>query len=302
MAATSTFRYFAREAIREIWDRRAVSMLSMATIAASLYIVGLFTLGARGVESLLAHWSNELSVSIFIGETTTGPEVEAIRAKIAASPETASFEYLDRAAALERFKRDFPDQSDLPGVLDANPFPASFEVRMKPEAGSPDAIAAFAQSFSGMAGVSDVRFDALWVEKLRSILRAAGIGGLAIGCVLLGAAILTISAVVRMGVYARRDEIEILKLVGATAGFIRAPFLIEGAMQGLVGGAAALAGIVATAFAFSGSAGELTRSLVGQALGTTPRLLDGALLLLAGALIGLFGSVLAAARDANLRA
>jgi cell division transport system permease protein len=297
MTRPSTLLYFVREALRDLWDRRSVTILSMATIAASLYIVGLFFLSARGVQTLLVRWGDELSVTVFLGEQVKSGEVEAVRREIEAAGAVRSFDYVDREEALSRFRSEFPDLADLPEMLEDNPFPASFEIQIRPEHGSPAEVAGFAKRFEGMPGVADVRFDAAWVERFRSLLRVAGVGGTAVGAILLGAAVLTISSVVRMGVYERRDEIEILRLVGANPSFIRAPFLIEGAMQGLAGGIAAISAIVLTALALAYWAGAVAVVLSGSLAGTFLRPLDAGLLLAAGALLGLAGSVIAGVKE-----
>src|SRR5262249_44766193 len=128
-------------------------------------------------------------------------------------------------------------------------------------------------------------------------LRAAWLGGAVIGSVLLGAAVLTISAVVRMGVYERRDEIDILRLVGANPGFIRAPFLVEGALQGAIGAGAALTGIAATWLALSGVVLPASAPLLTQLLAGFIRPLDAALLLATGSLLGFTGSVIGGFRE-----
>lgn len=297
MTHPSAFRYFAREALRDLWERRTVSLLAIATIATSLYLVGLFLLSARGVGGVLGKWGEEVAVSIFLNEGVTPEEILAIRQRLEDESAVGRVEFLDREAARERFGQDFPDLADLPGMLEESPFPASFEVTLKPEYGRPEAVSAFAGGFTGMPGVEDVRFDALWIEKLRSLLRVAGFAGALVGGILLGAAVLTISSVVRMGVYERRDEIEIMRLVGAGPGFIRAPFLIEGAVQGLAGGLAAVCGIGVTWLILNRSIGSLTLSLPDAIFGSFIRPVDAVAILFSGAVLGLAGSLIAGLRE-----
>src|SRR5438093_4696828 len=155
MTSTNT-RFHLLGALGDAWNRRSVTLLSMATIAASLYIVGLFLLAARGIQPLLMHWSDDLSVSVFLGEGATPGQIEAIREKIQTSDAVRSFQHLDRDAALGRFCRDFPDLSDLPELLRDNPFPASFELKMRPEKGGPAQVGALAESLTSMPGVQEV--------------------------------------------------------------------------------------------------------------------------------------------------
>ncbi len=298
MAAPSSFRYFLREALRDLWDRRVASTLSIAAIAASLTLTGLIVTIARGASSTLERWRSELGMSVFLGENTTEEQRAAIRQALQERPETASLEFVGREQAAERFAREFPDLGDLPGLLSENPFPASFEVTLHPETATAEGTAAVAGAIRALPGVSAVRYDSGWFERVRGLLRAAGAGGALLGVILLGAAVVTISSVVRLGLAARQDEIEILRLVGAEPGFIRAPFLIQGALQGVAGGAAAVILIAATfVLLVRGGAGDPAVADFAGALRPLFGPLEALALVSAGAMLGLSGSVVAGARS-----
>jgi cell division transport system permease protein len=296
MPRASTVRYFFGEAVRDLRDRRLAAVLSIATITASLALTGLFVTLGRGAAATLAAWRSQLGVSVFLGENAGDAERSAIRSRIAASEATASFEYLSREEAAEKFRREFPDLADLPGFFAESPFPASFEIRLRPEAASAQGASDFATELKSLAGVADVRYDAAWFEQVRGLLRAAGAAGAFLGVVLAAAAIVASSSVVRLGMAARSDEIEFLRLVGAEPAFIRAPFLIEGALQGGAGGLLAVAA-VAGALAMLARAGQGASLAVaiagGNAFPFGP--LSAAAIVVCGVLLGLAGAGFASA-------
>src|SRR5206468_13002456 len=141
---------------------------------------------------------------------------------------------------------DFPSLRDLPERVGGNPFPASFDLVIRDEDRRPEALDRIAKTYQKAPGVEEVRYDRGWTERLVGLVDLARRGGLGLGVLLVCAALVTVDAVVQLTVLARREEIEIMKLVGATAAFIRGPFLVAAAAQGLAGGAIALAGLFVT--------------------------------------------------------
>jgi cell division transport system permease protein len=166
----------------------------------------------------------------------------------------ASREYVSKADALARFKQTFGDLAGAVDGLGENPLPASFEVRLRAGSGASSGrnddgaggrVESLAASLRHMPGVADVRYDRQWLDRLRaaiSIIRAAGF---ALGAVLIVAAALTVANVVRLSLHARRDELEIMQLVGAPRAFVQGPFVMEGLLQGGVGALAALLALAA---------------------------------------------------------
>ncbi len=157
----------------------------------------------------------------------------------------ASHEFVSKAEALTRFKQTF---SELAGSVDGlgdNPLPASFEVRLRPMAG--ERLDSFAKGLRDARGVADVRYDRQWLNRLLDGIQVVRTVGLVLGAILTLAAALTVANVVRLALYARRDELEIMQLVGAPTVYVRGPFIMEGVLQGGIG---ALAAVVVLAAAF----------------------------------------------------
>jgi len=289
--------YFLREAASDFWKRRTVNLVSIATIGASLYIVALFALLLVNVGRAVSSWAEESRLSVYLQDAIPESARAALEKRLGSDSAVRAFEYVSREEALTRFRRDFPDLADLVSSLDTNPLPASYEITLAPNAAAaPGYVATIAASLGQQPGVDGVRYDLVWVQRIRSLLRVLGWGGAFLGAILLGAAIITISGVIRLNVLARREEIEILRLVGATRGFIRGPFVAEGAFQGLAASLLALGGIAGTWIAVSQSSlvrGDLLlQALAGRFLPFWAPLA----LIAAGLAIGLAGSAFSVRR------
>lgn len=295
-----TFRralgYFLREAASDLWKRRTVNLVSIATIGASLYVVALFALLLMNVGRAVSSWSEESRLSVYLEDTIPESARAALEKRLGSDPAVHGFEYVSREQALTRFRRDFPELADLVSSLDANPLPASYEISLAPAAAGAGPVGALAASLGREAGVDGVRYDLVWVQRIRSLLRVIGWGGAVLGAILLGAAIITISGVIRLNVLARREEIEILRLVGATRGFIRGPFVAEGAFQGIVASLLALAMITGTWIAVSQSPFVRSDVLLQAVAGRFLPLWAPPALIAAGLAIGLAGSLFSVRR------
>ena len=288
--------YFLREAASDLWRRRTVNVVSIAAIAASIYVVGLFILLTVNVGHLIASWAEENRMSVFISDSIAESERTRIERTIAGSPVVTGHEVVSKAQALERFRREFPDLADLALGLDENPLPASFEITLRSGEQAGGQAEDLATKLSSLEGVEGVRYDRAWVRRIRSLVGAVGLGGAFLGTILLSAAVITIYGVIRLNVQARRQEIEILRLVGATRGFIRGPFLVEGAFQGAAASILAVVMLAVTWLMLHTSRAVkgdmLLESLVG---GFLPLWAPPALLAI-GLAIGLVGSLLSVRR------
>jgi cell division transport system permease protein len=149
--------------------------------------------------------------------------------------------YISTEQALERFQQNFPDLQGIIENIEINPFPASFETNLAEENLSPETILRFIQAMREMEGIEDVQFNRDWVERMQSLSRLAKAIGFFLGGILALASFFIISNVIRLNVFARKEEIEILRMVGATNLFIRVPFLLEGIILGAMGALVSLA-------------------------------------------------------------
>jgi len=236
--------------IREAWDglcrNPALSALSAASIGISLYVLGLFLLLAINLNYFVEALGRETQVQVYLSEDASPSDLKTLRAEFASDPAIAVVRFVSQDDARRRFERDFPALRDLPERVGGNPFPASFDLEIRDTYRDPEALDRIAKSYRKAGGVEEVRYDRGWTERLGGIVALVRRGGYGLGLLLVFAALVTVGAVVQLTVLARREEIEIMKLVGATAALIRGPFLLADAVQGLAGGLIADAGLVVT--------------------------------------------------------
>jgi cell division transport system permease protein len=239
-------RHILREALVNLWRNRFMNLLASATIAVSLLLVGIFLLLAHNLSRVVADLGSQVTLSVYLKAETSAAEREGILAALRERPEAASFEYVSPEGALEKFRKLFPALREVPEALEENPFPASVEVRMAEGHRDPDSVRLLAGEMERLPGVDDTAFDLPWVSRLRDLVSLARAAGYSLGGVVGLAAILTIASVIRLTIYSRQQEIEILRLVGATRTFILAPFLLESSLMGALGGGLALGALQGT--------------------------------------------------------
>jgi len=241
-------RYAIEEAALSLWRGRQAGLLSTLTIALALFVLGGFLVVTANLDRLGSEWSRAAELSVYLKDDATPADRRAIESTLGSSGIVASSEYVSKADALSRFKQTFTDLSSaLDSLGGGNPLPASIEARLRPGPGTSDAVDALAARLQPMPGVADVRYDRQWLARLMSAIGVIRGVGLVLGAVLTIAAALTVANVVRLALYARRDELEIMQLVGAPQAYIRGPFVMEGVLQG---GAGALVALAALGIAF----------------------------------------------------
>lgn len=286
--------YAFREGWASLWRARGSSVLAIVAIALAVVVLGSLLLVTWNLDRLLAQWTSAAELSVFLLDDATSDQRGAIEAVVDASGAVAGREYVSKADALARFRREFTDVAALADELESNPFPASVEVRLLPDADSGDRAGILVDQLVELPGVADVRYDREWLARIGSGLSTArGTGGVVALLMALAAAV-TVASVVRLGLQARRDEIEIMQLVGSPIGFIRGPFVAEGV---LLGGIGAIVAVIVLWLGFStvgawwGS--QLQGLLDGQSVQFLPFRL-WATLALGGMLVGGVGGLVAA--------
>jgi cell division transport system permease protein len=236
MVALRALRYFLEEAVTSLWRSRLINALSVGTIAVSLFVLGAFLTVASNMSEMVARWAQKVQVTFYLEDGLEGRIRQSLEDQLRADPAVASLSFVSREEALDRFRRLFKDLRTLPDDLGQNPFPASIELTMKPERQSPEDVERIARTYGSAPGVEEVQYDLLWIQRLATAARLVrGVGGF-LGGILVLAGVFTISNVIRLTVYARQDELDIMRLVGATHAYVKGPFVVEGMVQGGLGG------------------------------------------------------------------
>ncbi|HEY8649020.1 MAG TPA: permease-like cell division protein FtsX [Candidatus Limnocylindria bacterium] len=248
--------YIAGAAWEGFWRNPVMSIASTLTVSLMLLLFAFFIVTDRGLQAAVAVLESKVELVLYLDDTAKPSDILAFKARVEKDPAVTRVDYITKDQALARLreiaarKRDF----DLADV-DTNPLPASLEVKMA-SAQETTRLAASLKDEIGRGVVSDVVDNPTVVEKLLTITRVLSIGGVAVLGMMLFVALFVIVNTIRIAVHGRRDEIEIMKLVGATDWFVRWPFILEGMLVGALGATVSLAIIIA-------GAGPVTTAMIG---------------------------------------
>ena len=289
-SATAGFSYFFREASRRIWVSKRTSSVAILMIALALTILGAFLLVAENLTTAVDRWQGKSRVTIYFAPDATDASILAVRRRLEADPALQNHAFVSREEALARFRESFSGLSGVLDELDENPLPPSFEVEVTSATVQGSEFNKQMGAIRAMPQVEEVQFDWLWVAKLRRLVRMINTAGMIIGGILALAAAFMIANVIRLTMYAHREEVEIMRLVGATERTIRGPFLLEGLLHGVIGGILAVAILYA---AFSGAryfAVQQNATLWSSVILTFLPWTKGLALVAGGMLAGLIGS------------
>jgi cell division transport system permease protein len=293
MAALRALAYFFQEALTSLWRSRLVNAVSVGTIAVSLFVLGAFLTLAGRLGRVVDRWTEKIEIVVYLEDGIEDRVRDSLENRLRADPAVASIQLVTQEEALKRFKKLFRDLASLPEDLGENPFPASLEVGLRQDHQSPAEVKRLARKFADVPGVQEIQYDLLWIERLATGVRLLRGAGAFLGGILVLAGVFTISNVIRLTVYAREDELDIMRLVGATRAYVKGPFVVEGMIQGGFGGLVAV-GLLWVAL------GSLSRDLASsELLGRTAFALPSdiaTLLVVGGMIVGVAGSLVSLRR------
>jgi cell division transport system permease protein len=285
--------YFLSETAVNLKRNLLMTIAAISTVAISLLLLGGAQILQLVVANVTSNWEGKVEVSVFLRSDVTEGELDSLRSDLAGMPEIDTFTYVSKAQAYEDFKKIYADQPELYEVLPKDSLPASFRISLV-DASDAEEVAARVE---GSPGIEDVNFGGDIIRRLlqvNTLLRAVTLG---MSAVLMVAAAALIANTIRLAIFARREEISIMKLVGATNWFIRIPFMFEGVF-------AALTGAIVSSIVLLG-ANELFFSKMGEFLLFLGPVFSFSaweivkvllVLIVGGVAVGLFGSVLALRR------
>ena len=289
-------RYFFEEAFASLWRGRRAAILSILTIGAGLFILGVFLLLNHNLQRVVGRWSESAELSVYLSDEVTQEQLATIDAMVAESGLTSERRYVSKPEALQRFRADFPDLATAAETLEGNPFPASFELRLAPTIReATGAIDGLVTALRALRGVEDVRYDREWLGRLNAIVGGAEIAGIAVIVLLALASAMTVANVVRLTAAARRAEIEIMQLVGAPLAYVRGPFVPEGILQGGLGALAGMGALVALYLFLRARYAEVIGTVLGGPLTFLP-VPVAILIVVGGMLLGCLGGYAVARR------
>jgi cell division transport system permease protein len=288
--------YIARETAHNLRRNISLTLASVATVAVSLSLVGGALLIRQGVQNATARWEGGIEFIIFLDPDSTAEQQQAIGDALEESPAVESSTYVTQAEALDEFEKLFENTPEMIEAISEEVLPPSY--RVVPANPDADAIRAVGEQFQDAPGVFRVVFAFDTVQKVQNLARIVSFAILFVAAVLLGAAALLILNTIRMAMFARRREIEVMKLVGATNWFIRIPFMLEGLIQGIIGALVAVGSVVVLNRVMGNlqDDGDLSSVLQGFVVGQSEVIGTSLFVLCVGVIVGMIGSGFAVTR------
>ncbi len=226
----SRMGFYFSEALRSLSTNKATSLAAVIAMLVALMIVGITAAGFSWARSKGEQVQQDAGiVKVFLTATVTDQDVNALRNDLERNPNVESVEYVTKEKALERARDLFKDTPGVMENLPGNPFPASLDAKLK----DPTRMDEVAKEMTGQKGVDDVGTGGEKAEKAINVIQIVTVALFAIGIGILVAATVLVANTIRLSIYSRRREIEVMKLVGASNGFVRMPFMIEGFLCGV---------------------------------------------------------------------
>jgi cell division transport system permease protein len=293
-----TIDYALRHGWAALRRSKVSTLFAVLAIGLATSVIGLVLLVTFNADQVLVRWRTSAEFSVYLRDDATSEQRGVVESVLDQSGAVRDVEFVSKDQALVRFRREFADLASLASELDGNPFPASIEVRLLQVADTDGSGEVLLRRVATLPGVSDVRYDRAWLARVGQAIETVRRVGFGLALLLAAAAAVTVASVVRLGMHARREEIEIMELVGASASYVRGPFVAEGLLQGGLGALVAL-GAVLLAYRIGAMVwgSEVATVFDGLSLRFLPLSLCAALML-GGMVVGALGGFIASRRIA----
>ncbi|MFH1623936.1 MAG: permease-like cell division protein FtsX [Pseudomonadota bacterium] len=288
--------FFLGKAIQGLGHGFLINCITIGTIAISLLVVSTFLIVFLNLSQFLNKWKDEVQVTAYLDDSISVENMMRIKKKIADFRETKAVKYISKEEAIDILKKSLQTDDSFFQGLTTNPLPPSFEIQLKERYLSSNRVENFVARVKKFKEIKDVEYDQEWIAGFSAFLNLFRIGGLMLGTGLLLAAVFIISNTIRLSVYARRDELEIMRLVGATNLFIKAPFFLEGLLHGLIGALLSIGLLYAMYRVFISSVGSSFSPYFGGLDFSFLPLNFGLAIVFGGMVIGMFSSMVSLRR------
>ena len=233
--------YLLREAMTNLHANRGNVMIGIVTTAFTLVCFGVFLLLYLNIKNLTGTFQSDVEVIVYLDPEASEQVVSLVQKRLRTEPAAVALTFVSKEQALREFSEQFPDESLLLEGMEGNPLPASLVVNLSPRFLDTESLGAFAERVKQLPGVTHVAYSQDWVDTLALVVSYFELGAVVIGTILAVATVTIIANTIRLSLHTRKEEIEILRLIGATGVFIAIPYVIEGMILGAVGGGLSLA-------------------------------------------------------------
>lgn len=249
-------KFFIARAVINIRQNIFINLVTVGTIAIALLIISLFLLVYINLEGAADDWSKRVQVTAYFDRELNQQEIATLKTAIHALPGTDKVTYVAKDEAVKRFRARLKGQESLLDGVTAEVLPASMEINLKSGSRHSEAVEAYVVRLKKVPGISEVQYGEEWVKRFNTFMNFMRLVGALLGGFLVLAVVFIVSNTIKLTIYARKDELELLSLVGATRFFIKAPFLIEGIFQGALGALLSILILTACYFGFLHNAGN----------------------------------------------
>ncbi len=236
----SHLAFVARRVRQSLWELLWSHVLTSGTMATSLFVFGVFILVQENLQHMLNGWGDQIQINTYLDSDVGTDHVEPIMQRIRAMPEVEGLRHITKEQAWSDFQTALGAQSAVLEGLPPDVLPASFEITVKPTYRDSPQVQDLADRLSKISGIVSVEYPQQWVDRLNLFVLAVRWAKWALGGILFIATFFIVGSTVRLALLARKDEIEIMQFVGASEELIRAPFVVEGMLQGIVGAGVSL--------------------------------------------------------------
>ena len=233
--------YFLRQAWRNLYQNPWLNTITLGTVVLSFLLLGIFLVIFLNARGLMAEWGSRIRVTAYLSDAVGTGQVKKMQEKISSFEEVAGVDYRSKDEALKALEGSLGSRQGLLKGLVKNPLPASLEIQLKGAYQNSAGVQSLASKLRGTPGIEELQFGTEWVKRFSAFLALLQALGLGLGGLLILAAAFVVSNTIRLSIFARREEIEIMRCVGATSFFVRAPFYVEGVLQGLLGASLSVA-------------------------------------------------------------
>jgi len=233
-------RYCIRSVISNIQSNLLINLTALTTIIFTFVIFTIFLLLVINLSEFKRNWIERVHVLVYLEDKLNKESINTINNSLKEHPEISQVTFVSKEEALKSLNDSLEGQDGILEYLNNNPLPNSFEINIKPEFLKIESIENLINKIDKIKGITDIEYGQKWLERFNGFFYFLKITGMTIGAFLLISSLFIISNTIKLMVYSRRDEIEIMKLVGSTTRFIKIPFYIEGILHGVTGSAASL--------------------------------------------------------------
>ena len=247
---------FFKRALNDIWQNRFLNFVTITTISLAILIASAFILFFVNTSEIINSWKRGLRIMAYLKPDIQIADLTNLERTIQSMEGVHSLRFISKKEALERLKTQMKHHSSLFENLSENPLPDSFEIRMTASTGSWQRIETLAAKIESLTLIEEVEYGRRWIGRFVRIISLLRLAGYAMGALFFMATVFIVANTIRLVIYSRREEVEIMRLVGATDSFIKMPFYIEGLIQGALGAATGLVLLFVAFIIISSSIGQ----------------------------------------------